>query len=96
MSVSELNQLSNRDLITELWGADVLNAIDHQHTVPMTMDDFLSNHCYACGGNWGAMLLTGIKALYPDVYDAIPEQMGHYAFRCICTVLELLQIGGEE
>jgi hypothetical protein len=89
------NQLSNRDLITELWGADVLNAIDHQHTVPMTMDDFLSNHCYACGGNWGAMLLTGIKALYPDVYDAIPDNMGHYAFRCLCTVLELLQIKGD-
>ena len=73
-----LDQLTDDEFLVAVWkedGIKVLETITHQHTVPMTTDDFLSNHCYACGGNWGAMLLTGIKALYPDVYDAIPDNM---------------------
>jgi hypothetical protein len=38
------------------------------------------------------MLLSGIKALYPDVYDAIPDDMGHFAWRCLAETLYLLQI----
>ena len=90
-----IEQLSARDFVAECWGADVLAVIDHQHTTPMTQSDFL-DHCYACGGDWGAMLLTGIKALYPEVYDAIPDNMGHFAFRCICETLELLQVRGDQ
>lgn len=40
----------------------------------MTFDEFL-NHCFACGGNLGAMLLTGIKALFPEDFDEVNE---HY------------------
>lgn len=40
----------------------------------MTFDEFL-NHCLACGGNLGAMLLTGIKALFPEDFEAVNE---HY------------------
>lgn len=32
------------------------------------------NQCTACGGNWGAMLLTGIKKVFPDSYDEVREQ----------------------
>lgn len=95
MSIQELSNLSARDFVGECWGADILAVIDRQDTTPMTHNEFLS-HCTACGGDWGAMLLTGIKALYPDVYDAIPDNMGHFAFRCICETLELLQIKGDE
>lgn len=89
-----LSELEGDDFIVATWkddGIKVLEAIDQQHTTPMTTDEFLS-HCTACGGNWGAMLLTGIKVLYPTVYDAIPDDMGHFAWRCLCEVLELLQI----
>ena len=78
MTIQELSNLSARDFVAELWGNNVLAVIDCQDTKPMTMDDFLL-HCTACGGDWGAMFLTGIKALYPDVYDAIPDNMGHFA-----------------
>lgn len=91
MLISELSNLSARDFIENRWGTNVLDVIDRQDTTPMTMDQFL-DHCTACGGNWGAMLLTGIKALYPEVYDAIPDNMGHFAWRCLCEVLELLKI----
>lgn len=29
----------------------------------MTMTEFMQN-CSACGGNWGAMLLSGIKRVF--------------------------------
>ena len=94
MTINELANLSARDFVAECWGTDVLKVIDRQHTTPMTTDEFLT-YCTACGGDWGAMLLTGVKALYPEVYDAIPDKMGHFAWRCICDTLELLQIKGE-
>ena len=94
MNIAQLSKLSARDFVAELWGNTVIAVIDHQHTTPMTMPEFL-DHCTACGGNWGAMLLTGIKTLYPAVYDAIPDDMGHFAWRCLCDTLELLQIKGE-
>ena len=40
----------------------------------MSMEEFLSN-CTACGGNWGAMLLTGIKRVFPEYYIEVEE---HY------------------
>ena len=92
-----LSDLEGDDFIVATWkedGIKVLEVIAAQNTTPMTTDEFLT-HCTACGGDWGAMLLTGIKALYPEVYDAIPDNMGHFAWRCICETLELLQVRGE-
>lgn len=40
----------------------------------MTMNEFIQN-CSACGGNWGAMLLTGIKRVFPEHYSEVEE---HY------------------
>lgn len=39
----------------------------------MTFDEFLSK-CTACGGNLTAMLITGIKAVAPDVYEQMPDR----------------------
>lgn len=54
-------------------------------------DKFL-NECVACGGNWGGLLLTGVKRLYPEVWDAIPDDMGTFATSDICSMLTLLGI----
>lgn len=92
-----IDQLTGDEVIVALWkenGISVLETIERQHTIPMTNDEFLT-HCIACGGDWGAMLLSGVKTLYPEVYTAIPNDMGCFAFRGICEVLELLQIKGE-
>lgn len=91
MTTQQLNALSDRECISKLWGDNVLVTIDNQHTTPMTMDEFLK-HCTACGGNWGGMLLTGINKLYPEVYNAIPDDMGHFAWYAICTTLKLLGV----
>ena len=84
----------NRRYIYLQWGENgkkVLEAIARQNIKAMSGDEFLS-HCTACGGNWGGMLLTGIKELYPGVYEAIPDQMGRNAFFVICAILDLLQV----
>ena len=57
--------------------------------------DFLE-HCMACGGNWGGMFLTGVQKLYPEVWDAIPNNMGTRAFQCICSVLILCGVDTSE
>ena len=53
-------------------------------------------HCTACGGNWGGMLLTGIHKLYPAVWEAIPDDMGVFAWACICSVLILCGVDTSE
>lgn len=94
ITIGELNKLAAKDCLIELWGDNaqaVFTAIDSANAAAMDGKDFLT-HCTACGGNWGAMLLTGIKELYPEVYDAIPDDMGKHSFYAIGTVLELLKI----
>ena len=56
-----------------------------------SVKEFLNN-CTACGGDWGNMLLSGVKTLYPNVWNVIPEDMGHNAFFCIVNVLMLLGV----
>lgn len=60
----------------------------------MDMKDFLSE-CICCGGNWGGMLLSGVKRLRPEVWDAIPNDMGDRAWIDICCVLTLLDVVAE-
>ena len=73
------------------WGDNVLIKTCLVHKTPMTFDEFLT-HCTCCGGNWGGMLLTGIHELYPEVWDAIPDDMGLNPFQTICAALILLGI----
>lgn len=84
----------NREYLASLWGSDILAVIDKQDTKPMTINDFLT-HCTACGGNWGGMLLTGIHELWPEVWEAIPDDMGVFAWNGICTTLALLNVSAE-
>ena len=93
-TLAELNALASRECLVELWGEDatkVLATIDSTTIVPMHGKDFLS-HCTTYGGDWCALLLSGIKALYPAVWDAIPEDMGKHSFYALGSVLELLNI----
>lgn len=84
-----------RDFITKNWGEDVLEAIDSCEPLNITFDQFLDK-CVACGGNWGGMLLSGLKKLRPKIWEAIPDDMGIYAWRCICNTLVLAGVIMEE
>jgi hypothetical protein len=81
-------------LLTKEWGKDgemVVAECFKANTIEMSPLEFLK-HCSACGGNWGGMILTGVKRLYPKVWDAIPDDMGHNAWSCIIATLKLLKI----
>ena len=84
--------------IVEEWGEAGKRVIEEiAKVVPFNGDSkkFL-DHCTACGGNWGGMLLTGIHALYPAVWNAIPDDMGVFAWACICSVLILCGVDTSE
>lgn len=53
----------------------------------LTKDAFMSN-CTACGGNWTAMLMSGIKHTMPELYDAMPNVK--YDFATICQLVNLI------
>ena len=77
--------------LIEQWGdhgAHVIAACDNQKPFNGTFTEFM-NECTACGGNWGGMLLSGIKRLFPEVYDAIPDNIGKNAFFTIGDALIL-------
>lgn len=81
-------------IILRYWqddGERVIEAIGGFEKVNMTFTEF-RKFCTPCGGNIGGMILSGIKEIAPDVYNAIPEKMGRKAFECICSVIQLIGI----
>ena len=77
-----------RAFIQEHWGDAVLTDIDAEPALQMSFDEFL-NHCTAHGGNWGGMLLSGLKKLRPKVCNAIPDKMGPFSWALICDTIKL-------
>lgn len=77
--------------IIENWGEDGKKVVEVCQSVTPFGGKFAEflRHCVACGGEWERMFLTGIKSLYPEVYDAIPNEMGENSFILICYVLQL-------
>lgn len=53
----------------------------------MTFDNFL-HQCTMCGGNWTSMFLTGIKAVAPELYEALPDK--NYSFDEVCFIVNHL------
>lgn len=83
-----------KKVVIKAWGEDGKKVIEAASKVkPFNgfCDDFLDN-CIACGGDWGGMLLSGIRRLYPEVWEAIPNKMGPLAWAGICNTLILCGI----
>lgn len=95
----QIKEMNSTETLIALWKNDGVAVVDECMTYatthePMEMKEFLS-HCTACGGNWGGMFLSGIKALAPEIYDAIPDNMTDYSFLCLCEVLALMKVYNE-
>ena len=87
-----------QDILVEYWGSDGEKVIEEcARTNPFkgSTRTFLE-HCICCGGNWNRMFLSGIKALFPSVYDIIPDNMGNNAFSCICATILLCGVDYKE
>lgn len=80
-------------LVVALWknaGIKVVEACKKHN--PIGEFKIFLDKCTACGGDWGQMMLTGIKDCAPDVWDAIPDKMGSFAFVGIMATLHLLGV----
>ena len=86
-----LMNASNR--VIKNWGIDSYDVfMTNRLNEHMSFDTFLK-HCYATGGDWGQMLLTGVRELFPEeVYNAIPDNMGLHAFFTIVHMLEIMNV----
>lgn len=91
------NEMLNE--LRECWGAEVVDnlllALAGDGIKVMTHNDFMKS-CTACGGNWGGMLLTGIKHFWPRVWDAIPDDLGWNPWECIIDVMLLCGVQSDE
>lgn len=90
MITYEMLQNAQSDLVTA-WkedGKKVIETCAKFAPLNMTSKEFL-NHCTAFGGNWGGMLLSGLQKLRPEVWEAIPDNMGCFAWQGICATLIL-------
>ena len=97
MITYEMIKNAQTDLITA-WEEDGKKVIEECAKVQPfngTAGEFLK-HCSACGGNWGGMLLTGVRELWPDVWSAIPDDMGCFAWQGICSTLILCGVDTSE
>jgi len=83
--------LEPKAFVELMWGKQVLESIDNETISPISKNDFLDNYCIS-STSLLQMNLSGIKKLYPKVYDAIPDKLGDFALKCSFDVLELLQI----
>lgn len=80
-----------QETLVKFWGDSgkrVVEACARQTPFNNTTKEFLY-HCTASGGDWGPMLLSGILELWPEVWDAIPCDMGCFAWTCLCQTLTL-------
>ena len=87
-----------QEILVKHWGTSgeqVIAETVKAERKPMTFSQFLDN-CTARGGNWGGMLLTGINKLWPDVWKAIPDEMGVQACCCLCWLLLLYGVDTSE
>lgn len=87
-----------QDFLVKHWkedGKKVIETIFNENKKNMSMDEFMT-HCTACGGNWVGMLLSGVKKVYPKVYDAFPNDMELLTWNAICCTLLLLGVDDSE
>ena len=91
--VSELAELPDDENIIAVWGEDGAKVVDAAADIDlgMSMDEFLK-HCITFGGDWGNMLLSGLRKLARPVWDAVPEEMGVFAFGTIMRTLNLVGV----
>lgn len=59
--------------------SDETDTNSNNSTVKMSIREFI-HQCEACGGNGQAMILTGIKKVFPDDYEAVRNKYNSITF----------------
>ena len=69
------------------YGNDILNAAFNSHN-KMSFREFIGA-CSGCDGDWVEIVISGIDKLFPEVYSALPENLGPNALEKLTKVLIL-------
>lgn len=83
--------LASMMTLSKEWGENIVAAILRAHKYDITQKQFVK-FCDINHPDNALAILSGIKAIWPDVYNAIPACMGAHAFENLCLVLELLGV----
>lgn len=79
-----------QEMLVKYWGEDgkkvIVETIKAERQ-PIKFTEFL-DYCLKYH-DYGKMVLTGIDRLYPNVWEAIPDNMGVQAWGCLTAVLVL-------
>lgn len=80
-----------QEKLVKYWGEDGKRVIEECAKITPFNEDVKTflEYCTCCGGNWGGMFLSGIKRFYINVWSAIPDNMGIFAWDGICNTLIL-------
>ena len=95
----DMDDFTEEELVIANWGEDGVRVCEIAATIEKldcNMSDFTKKYCIMQGGDWGAWFLTGIREVSKELWDAIPNDMGVYAFYTICNVLRLIGVRTEE
>ncbi len=60
----------------------------------MTVGEFIKKYGVACGGNWGAMIMTAIKNGAPELYDSLDDNKEYDMIELFDLIEEYLKEGG--
>ena len=58
-------------------GKDIVNAAFKEHS-KITFSEFMCS-CKGYGGDWVAIILSGMERIYPEVYSTLPATFGQEA-----------------
>ena len=80
-----------QNFLVKYWGEDGKRVIVEAQKATKCNISFkrFLDICTPCGGNLVGMILSGIRELWPDVWDAIPDDMGPFELHCLCLTLNL-------
>ena len=68
-------------------GNDIINAAFNDHS-KITFSEFM-RACSGCNGNWVDIIISGIDKTYPEVYSALPVNLGPDSLEILTKVLIL-------
>lgn len=98
-----LSELTDEEILVVTWEEKGIEFVNDYYNgelpnLDMTSKEFLT-YCTACGGDWGSMLLSGIRELLPQVWEEIPIKLGangFMAFTAINIFLRMLGVYGDK
>lgn len=97
-NAKEINTLSPEETLLALWGLDgyaILKYVESIDLKKYDLETFLTQDCISTS-DFGQLILSGLKKVFPTVYRMIPEDMSVFAFVALYELLYILNVRKKE